>query len=151
MIELILARHEFTKSATLGSLYNERKYLCNILEDAIRKQKVYGQTAIPNGRYRVDFTWSGRFGRQLPLVAKVPLFTGIRIHGGREETTVIDTAGCLLPGFDYQRNGSEIKLYRSKEAMENIILPLFQNPQEEVWLTILGGYSAEEMTKEAVA
>jgi len=148
MIELTLARHEFTQAATLGSLYNGRKYLCNILEDAIRRQKIYGQTAIPNGRYRVNLTWSGRFGRQLPLVADVPLFTGIRFHSGN---WVEDTDGCLLPGFDKLRNGEKITVYRSVEAMEKLILPLFQNPQEEVWLTILGGYSAEEMTKEAEA
>ncbi len=141
MIELTLARHEFTQTATLGALYNGRTYLCNILEDAIRRQKVYGQTAIPNGRYRVDFTWSGRFNRQLPLLVNVPLFSGIRIHSGN---THEDTDGCPLVGYDKLRNGDNITIYRSREAMEKLILPLFSDG-EEVWLSILGGYSAQDM------
>lgn len=152
MIELTLARHEFTSNATLSAFYLGPKYLCNFLEDAVRKVKIYGKTAIPCGRYRVDLTWSGRFNCMLPLLVNVPLFTGIRMHSGKEETTVLDTEGCLLPGFDYQRNGADIKLYRSREAKEKLIMPIFQNANgEEVWITILGGYSASEMSKEVVA
>lgn len=148
MIELTLARHEFLKDSTLGALYKDSRYLCNILEDTTRTVKIYGKTAIPMGRYRVDFTWSGRFNCLLPLLVDVPLYSGIRMHPGN---TSEDTDGCLLPGFDYLRNGQNMSVYRSREAMEKAILPIFQNHQEEVWLTILGGYSASEMSKEVVA
>lgn len=148
MIELTLARHEFTDTCTLGSFYVNGEYRCYILEDAIRRQKIYGKTAIPRGRYRVDFTFSGRFGIQLPILIDVPLYTGIRFHKGNVKES---TDGCFLPGFDRYRNGSEMRVYRSEEALNKCVLPIFQNPHEEVWLTILGGYSASEMTKEATA
>jgi len=144
VIETTLARHEFTTQATLGAFYVGSEYQCNILEDAVRKVKIYGKTAIPNGRYRVDFTHSGRFGRMLPILIGVPLFFGIRFHSGN---VVEDTDGCFLPGFDKARNAEKISVYRSIEAMDKVILPLFKDPQEEVWLTILGGYSASEMSK----
>jgi hypothetical protein len=145
MIELTLARFEYTSKSTLGAFYNGSKYQCNMLEDAIRKVKVYGQTAIPCGRYRVDFTWSGRFNRQLPILVNVPLFSGIRIHSGN---TAEDTDGCPLPGFGIRRDGENLAVYRSIEAMEKIILPIFAGG-DTVYINILGGYSKDEMTKGA--
>ncbi len=32
--------------------------------------------------------------------------------------------------------------------MDNLIFPLFKNPKESVYITILGGYPAKEMTGE---
>lgn len=145
MIELAIARFEFTPASTLGALYRDSEFLCYVLEDAIRKEKVYGKTAIPRGQYAVDFTWSGRFNCQLPLLTGVPLFSGIRFHAGN---AVTDTDGCLLPGFDRYRSGDEIKVYRSKEAMEKLILPIFKE-SDFVTLKILGGFKADEMTKGA--
>lgn len=144
-MNLTLARFEFTGNSTLGALYQESRYLCYVLEDAVRKEKVYGRTAIPSGRYQVEITWSDRFDKPLPLLADVPLFTGIRIHPGN---TSLHTDGCLLPGYGKGRLGDELSVTRSKDAMDNLILPIFKNPKESVYLTILGGYPAEEMTGE---
>jgi hypothetical protein len=65
------------------------------LEDVERKEKVFGETAIPKGSYNVSITPSQRFKRDLPLVENVPGFEGIRIHPGN---TAADTHGCLLVG-----------------------------------------------------
>lgn len=74
------------------------------LEDEIREDgvKVYGKTAIPAGVYDLILTRSNRFKRIMPLLLDVPMFEGIRLHGGNDSE---DSAGCPLIAFhtDYKR------------------------------------------------
>lgn len=71
------------------------------LEDTYRGQlehvtdKIDGKTAIPVGTYTVSITHSNRFHKDLPLLANVPRFSGVRIHGGN---SAADTLGCILLG-----------------------------------------------------
>ena len=58
-------------------------------------EKVYGETAIPRGTYKVDITYSPRFGRRTIEIKDVPHFTGIRIHSGNSS---IDSEGCPIVG-----------------------------------------------------
>lgn len=83
-----------------GKLFVDGKLLGQSLEDQDRHledggEKVYGETAIPRGRYKVQLSYSQRFKRIMPEVLDVPGFTGIRIHGGNTEE---DTEGCPLLG-----------------------------------------------------
>lgn len=96
-MELWLHRDTVIADVTLGKLYINGVYECEVLEDTCRVglPKVHGATAIPAGRYPVRLTMSPRFGRVLPLVDLVPGFQGVRIHAGN---TAGDTEGCLLPG-----------------------------------------------------
>lgn len=97
-MELALKRRWLTPRSTIGELFVDGVFECFILEDVYRPPpaaKVYGQTAIPNGRYEVRITPSPRFKRDLPLVMGVPGFQGIRIHSGNVPE---HTEGCLLPG-----------------------------------------------------
>lgn len=96
---LRVVREPTVDGTTHGSLYVDGHWQCWTLEDAIREQKLAGQTAIPPGRYHVVMTFSQRFQRRLPLLEAVPNFTGIRIHPGN---AAIDTDGCLLVGKDRQ-------------------------------------------------
>lgn len=88
---------------TIGELLVDGVHECWTLEDVVRPagEKVYGETAIPYGKYHVVVTDSVRFQRPLPLVCGVPDFTGIRIHPGN---TAADTHGCLLVGVHRQSN-----------------------------------------------
>lgn len=104
-MNLTLERLQFDEDCTIGQLYVDGEARCFVLEDAVREVsgrpvsewKIYGETAIPYGTYKIVITMSQRFGRPLPLLLDVPGFSGIRIHPGN---TAAQTHGCLLPGLD---------------------------------------------------
>lgn len=94
-MELKVLRQEFTRNATIGKLLVDGEFECWTLEDCVRPAKIYGETAIPAGRYQVVISMSERFKTRLPLLVDVPEYTGVRIHPGN---TKADTLGCLLVG-----------------------------------------------------
>lgn len=65
--------------------------------DEVLEKKVYGQTAIPTGRYLVTMSWSPKFRKTMPLVNAVKGFTGVRLHPGNSSD---DTQGCILFGVN---------------------------------------------------
>lgn len=96
-MKLEVIRQPSSGNCTLGELLVNGEHECWTLEDVVRPngEKVYGETAIPYGTYRVVVSFSNRFQCDLPLLVDVPNFTGIRIHPGN---TAADTHGCLLVG-----------------------------------------------------
>jgi hypothetical protein len=112
-MELQLKREIFTDISTIGSLTIDGKFECYILEDKDRginntltleqilRVKVYGKTAIPYGRYEIDWTMSARFKVMMPILLNVVGYSGIRIHKGNTE---IDSLGCLLCGTRKKNN-----------------------------------------------
>jgi hypothetical protein len=79
----VLKRVAKKETYTIGRLHTPKGYLCDTLEDRVRKgKKVKGTTAIPEGTYRVILTMSPRFKRLLPLLVDVPGFDGVRVHAG---------------------------------------------------------------------
>lgn len=94
-MKLELVRHYLGENYTIGKLSIDSKYFCDTLEDAVRPIKIYGETAIPFGTYKIILNESPRFGRVLPRLLNVPKFDGVLIHRGN---TAEDTAGCILVG-----------------------------------------------------
>jgi len=99
-MELRLERRWFTPTATIGELSVDGGFDCFTLEDVARDGdifvvKVPGATAIPQGRYDVQISFSPRFKTELPEILNVPNFVGIRIHPGN---SAADTDGCILVG-----------------------------------------------------
>lgn len=96
-LELRVVRKTFTGRSTIGELYIDEQFHCYTLEDVVREgqPKVYGETAIPKGRYEVTLTFSNRFKKTMPLLHHVPGFEGIRIHKGNTDA---DSLGCILVG-----------------------------------------------------
>ena len=123
-MKLKLERIARRDTYTIGRLYVDGQYLCDTLEDKdrgltqdmseaeIRKVKVYGETAIPKGTYKVTLNvYSHTFGKKasysftggyLPRLSDVPGYSGILIHGGN---TAKDTLGCILVGDNKIKGG----------------------------------------------
>ena len=111
-------------------------YFCDVLEDKVRdynkdgdlndsgETKIYGQTAIPYGKYKMVVTWSPKFQRDLPLLLDVNHFEYIRIHAGN---TIDDSHGCLLVGFNKEKG----KVLDSKKTLENLMQLLKDSGDKE--------------------
>ena len=90
----------------------KRKFLAYTLEDEQRDKKVYGETRIPNGTYKLGLRKEGgyhqKYSKRFPNihigmlhVLDVPNFEYILIHCGNTDE---HTAGCLLVGDSQENN-----------------------------------------------
>ena len=97
---------ECLEERTLGKLYINKEFFCSTIEDKYRdlskEKKVYGETCIPFGTYKVIINMSPKYKRLMPRLLDVPHFDGILIHYGNTEQ---DSAGCLIVG---KRSGQKV-------------------------------------------
>jgi hypothetical protein len=126
---------------TISNLYIDGVFECNVLEDTVRdlnndgdlddagETKVYGETAIPAGTYKVVLSYSNRFKRVLPEILGVKGFEGIRIHGGNDRN---DTHGCLLVG----KNNVVGKVTDSQNTLNRLFGKLDDAVMEKEAITI---------------
>lgn len=113
-MKLTLKRKYFGSTYTIGDLFIDGVFFCDTIEDVVRhlpaacpntpkgrnctcKEKIYAETAIPAGLYKVTMEYSPRFKRRLPLLHDVPHFIGILIHSGNTQR---DSSGCIIVGFN---------------------------------------------------
>lgn len=106
-MQILVKRIAKESTYTIGKMYINNEYFCDVLEDKdrglkqttplskIKKIKVQNETAIPTGKYKVVVNMSPKFGRMLPRLLDVPGFDGILIHRGNSDK---DSSGCLLVG-----------------------------------------------------
>ena len=139
-MELLLKRIYSGSTYTVGHLYIDGNYYCDVLEDVdrglssdmsekeIKKIKIYGRTAIPKGTYKVEVTYSPKFKRYLPILLNVKGFSGIRVHSGN---TAEDTLGCLLVGFNKVKG----QVINSRVTSDKLTA-LLRNTKEEIHITI---------------
>lgn len=128
-IEIKVVRLYKKESYTIGKMYIDNVYFCDTIEDAdrgltqemtlqqIKKQKVYGKTAIPSGKYKVTLTYSSKFKKTLPLINAVIGFSGVRIHSGN---TAEDSLGCIIVG----ENKKKGEVINSRVVMEKLLSKL---------------------------
>ena len=134
-MQLKLNRIFKTNTFTIGELYINEKYVTDTLEDRVRPEgeKVYGKTAIPEGKYEIELTHSPRFKKILPEILNVPNFSGIRIHTGNSSK---DTEGCILVGtWDGEK---EDWVGNSRIAFDELMTLLEEatNNKEKVTITV---------------
>jgi len=145
-MDLQVLRRFLCPTYTIGRFTIDSVYFCDTLEDKVRdlndynhdgdfddsgEGKIYGETAIPAGRYKVIVSYSPKLKRRLPLLLDVPGFTGIRIHS---LVTARGTEGCIGVGQNRKKgqltNGPYFEttlVQRIDEAIKN---------KEEVFITI---------------
>lgn len=133
-LKITVVRKILNECDTIGDLYvsypedpETLNFVCNTLEDKVRNKKgtkkedfvkVYGETAIPYGTYRVVITYSSAFKKNLPEVLNVPLYEGIRIHTGNHKD---DTFGCLILGDSPKISQTKSWVYNSKKNYDKFI------------------------------
>ena len=112
--------------STLSSLFVNGVWECFVLEDMPQDKKIWGETRIPGGHYKVRrrtggrhfVKYKGKWSHKFTLMLEdVTDFKWIMIHIGN---THLDTHGCLLlgtkPHVDASGNfavGSSTNTYRS--------------------------------------
>lgn len=153
-MELKIVRKYCKKEYTIGHLYIDGKYFCDTLEDRVRdfnkdgdlndggESKVYGETAIPYGRYKIamnvaspkfgnkaSYVWCGGY---LPRLLNVPHFDGILIHAGNYAK---DSCGCILCGENKVKGG----LINSMVTLKRLyaILKSSAANGDEIWIEII--------------
>lgn len=96
-MNITITRKWYTDKSTIGEISIDGVSLGLFsLEDVTRVFKVFGETAIPAGKYLANITYSNRFGRYMLELQAVPHFTAIRVHTGNVNG---DTQGCVLTGM----------------------------------------------------
>lgn len=153
-LELLLDRKYKKETYTIGNLYVDGEWFCNTLEDKdrglsqtmpleeIKRQKVYGETAIPTGRYevRMDIVspkyngvkwYKDNFGGRMPRLESVKGFAGVLIHSGN---TALDSAGCILIGL----NKAKGKVLDSRATFQKLwnILEKARKAGKTIYLTV---------------
>lgn len=158
MVEVKLKRSpaESGPGYTHGRLFvDECGFLCWTIEDEdrgltqdmplekIKAIKVYGQTAIPKGRYKIelrvspkfkDRKWSKKYGGLVPYLVNVPGYEGVAIH---PFNTAEESLGCIGPGELHGtvrgRIFSSTRAYQ--DLMDFYLFPAYERA-DEIWITI---------------
>lgn len=103
MIELRLISQ--TKDSTASMLTSMNKFVCFVVEDGHREDKVYGETRIEGGQLLLKKRRYGKFydkykrkykHRHVWEIVGLKKHTDVLVHIGN---TVKDTLGCLLTNF----------------------------------------------------
>jgi hypothetical protein len=149
-MELDVIRWSSGFDSTLGGLFirePDRHFLCFTLEDEYRAAKVFGETRIPAGRYRILLRIEGSkhvdylekygpdFHKGMLWLQDVPNFEWILIHSGNHDG---HTAGCLLVGNTQNENVTDDGFVgNSVNAYKRIYPPIRDAllAGEEVWIT----------------
>lgn len=110
-------------------------------ESAIRLKKVYGQTAIPKGRYEIILTYSPAFAMRawgkkykglVPQLVGVKGFVGVRIH---PFNTAEESLGCIAVGRNLEKGKVLQATPYYYKLMDDYILPAAKR-NEKIWLVV---------------
>lgn len=153
-MELHVVRYNKKPNFTDGLFFINTKFKTHTLEDEVRTVKVYGETAVFNGRYKVELRTEGGFHQRYSKrynnsssrhfkgknwhqgmlhITGVPNFKWILIHVGNDDD---DTAGCLLVGMT--QNADDAGFIGASRVAYEKIYPIIRDAilsGEEVYIT----------------
>lgn len=154
MLNLTLKRFAKRPKYTIGKLYIDNEFFCHTIENTDRGltqemslgeillKKVYGETAIPKGRYRIVMNvqspayskkpdWVKYCNAYMPRLLNVPGWQGVLIHCGN---TAKDTLGCICVG-----DNTIVGEVRKSRATFYKLYPMLKKADQEgkeIWITI---------------
>lgn len=152
-MELLVERAWPKKTYTIGKFYVDGKRIGESMEDAdrglsqtmtesqIAKIKVYGETAIPVGRYAVKMSYSPKFAKRawakpddgmVPEICGVPGFSGVRIH---PMNSAKDSLGCIGIGKNDKKGWISQSTAYYRNLVDNYIAPAIDRG-EKIYITI---------------
>ena len=148
-MKLKLVRKFLGEKYTIGKLYIDGTLFSDTLEDRVRdynkdgnlvgtgEDKVFGETAIPYGTYKIIVNTSPKFKRLLPRLLDVKHFDGILMHGVKKGAIATDkhTHGCILVG-ENKIKGGLINSAEYTDKITNILLDA-QKRNEDISIEIL--------------
>jgi hypothetical protein len=129
-MKILVERTQHNEFETIGKLSINGQFACYTLEDPHHDVKIWGNTRIPQGTYKLGLRTVGgkhtQYKAKYPTMHKgmlhvldVPKFQYILIHVGN---TNIDTHGCLLVGL-----GKTNKTITQSIAAYRKIYPIIAN------------------------
>ena len=151
-----LHRTPGTKGYTRGQIcLDECGPLCDALEDEdrgltkdmplkeIKARKVYGQTAVPKGKYEVQMniisprlgtkSYAKKYGGCLPRLMQVPGWEGVLIHPFNSAT---ESLGCIGPGeWDEKTHRVKKSTQAFYDLMDYYLVPAYKRG-EKIYIII---------------
>ena len=140
-VNIVINRKYPKPTYTIGKMSVNGLPFCDTIEDkdrgltldmslaAIKAGKVYGQTAIPKGKYEVKLTYSPKFSKNtwgkrykgmVPQVMNVPCWEGVRIH---PFNTAEESLGCIAPGKNTVKGKVTTSTIYYYKLMDEYIVP----------------------------
>ena len=156
-MEVRVRRIALKDTYTIGKMYIDGKYVCDVLEDKVRdlnkngvfdndETKIVGKTAIPYGTYEItmdvkstkfsdfeQYPWAKEYDGYLPRLTNVPLFVGVLLHVGNSD---VDSSGCLLVGENKVVGKVINSTITFRRLMHEYFLPA-KNRGEKIYITIV--------------
>lgn len=153
MLQINVERFDKSAFYTLSKFYINGEFAGYGIEDPVRDEKIFGETAIPAGTYTLRLTHSPKFSKEyyrdnegnlilankrkttalqrqynaaheLVLIDNVPNYSRVLIHWGN---TTKDTHGCYLigSGFAIDKEKKTAALFGSRKKYTQIYPTLF--------------------------
>jgi hypothetical protein len=122
------------QNSTLSHLYINELFQCYLLEDAVRKSKIAGITAIPTGDFRLTLNTTAGMNRDYEKRFKglhegmieidgIPTFDLVFFHIGNKKE---DTKGCPLTGHYWANDGKDFGVFNSTQAYQLVYPKLLE-------------------------